>query len=88
MPTDRWMDKEVLHIYKGKPLSHKREWNMSFAITGVDLEITVLSQNEKDKYHMCRLYVESEIRHKWTCAIPIKSPMAFFTEPEPKKKKL
>ena len=41
---------------------------MSFAITGVDLEITVLSQNEKDKYHTTQhfgsvLYEQLETMH-------------------------
>ena len=28
MSIDRWMDKEdVVYIYKGKLLSHKKEWN-------------------------------------------------------------
>ena len=50
------MDKEeVLHIYKGIPLSIKENEIMSFATTGVDLDIIVLSQNEKDKYHMMSL---------------------------------
>ena len=27
MSIDRWMDKEVVHIYNGILLSHKTEWN-------------------------------------------------------------
>ena len=52
------MDKEdVVHIYNGKLLSHKKEQNniMPFAATRMDLEIVILSevsQTEKDKYHM------------------------------------
>ena len=52
------MDKEdVVHIYNGILLSHKKEI-MSFAATWMDLEITILSelsQTEKDKYHMVSL---------------------------------
>ena len=27
MPIDRWMDKDMVHIYNGILLSHKKEWN-------------------------------------------------------------
>ena len=50
------MDKEdVLHIYNGKLLSHKKEWNNAFAATGIAVEIVILSevsQKEKNKYHI------------------------------------
>ena len=27
MSIDRWMNKDVVHIYNGRLLSHKKEWN-------------------------------------------------------------
>ena len=55
------MDKEdVVHIYNGILLSHKKNEIMTFAATSRGLEIIILSkvsQKEKDKYHM--------ISHMW-----------------------
>ena len=59
MSTDRWMEEEdVLHIYNGKLLSHKKDKVMPFAAIWMELEIFILSavsQKEKDKYHMISL---------------------------------
>ena len=48
------MDQEdVVHIYNGILLSHKKDKIMPFETTLVDLEILILSkvsQKEKDKY--------------------------------------
>lgn len=53
MSISRGTDKEdVMHIYKGIPLSHKKNEIMPLAATWMDLEmITVskVSQTEKDK---------------------------------------
>ena len=57
------MDKEdVVHIYSGILLNHKKNEIMPFAATWMVLAVIILSevsQTEKDKYHM-HLYVESK----------------------------
>ena len=56
---NKWMDKkDVVYIYNGILLSHKKEWNLSFAATWMDLEgimLSEISQKEKDKYCMISL---------------------------------
>ena len=53
------MDKEdVIHIYNGILLSHKKNEMMPFAATWLQLEMIILSevnQTEKDKYHVISL---------------------------------
>ena len=61
MPIDRRMDKEdVVHIYNGILLSHKRNEIGSFVETWMNLETVIqseVSQKEKNKYriltHIC-----------------------------------
>ena len=52
-------DKEdVVHIYNGILLSHKKNEIMPFVATWMELQIIILSevsQKEKDKYHMISL---------------------------------
>ena len=62
MSIDRRMDKEdVVHIYSGILLSHKKNKIMLFAATWMDLEHVILSevsQTEKQKYHITSLIRE------------------------------
>ena len=52
-------EEDVVHIYNGILLSHKKELKiMPFAATWMDLEIIILSevsQKENDRYHMISL---------------------------------
>ena len=56
------MDKDnVVHIYNGIVLSHKKNEIMPCVATWMDLEIIILSkvsQKEKDKYHILSLICE------------------------------
>ena len=50
MSIKRGMDKEdVVHIYNGILLSHKKERKMPFAATQMDLEIVILSEVRQRK---------------------------------------
>ena len=52
------MDKDVVHTYNGKLLNHKKEQEMPFAATWMQLQIIILSEvnhKEKDIYHMIPL---------------------------------
>ena len=56
MPIDRRMDKEdVVHIYNGILLSHKKNKIRSFVEMWMDWETVIqseVSQKEKNKYRM------------------------------------
>ena len=51
------MGKDVVHIHNGILFIHKKNKIMTFAAIWMDLEIIILSQLEKDKYH--------EITYMW-----------------------
>ena len=57
MSINRGMGKDVVHIHNGILFSHKKNKIMTFAAIWIDLEIIILSQLEKDKYH--------EITYMW-----------------------
>ena len=46
------MDKDVVHVFDGILLNHKKDEIIPVATMLMDLEIAILSQTEKDKYHM------------------------------------
>ena len=53
----------MVYIFNGILLSHKKNENLAFATTWMDVENIILSeisQTEKDKYCMLSLYVESK----------------------------
>ena len=56
MSIDRWVHKEdVVRMYGGILLSHKKNEIIPLAATWMDQETAILtevSQREKDKYHM------------------------------------
>ena len=58
MSINRRVDKDVVHMYDGILLGHKKNEIMSFAATWMRLEIIVLSEisyKEKGKYYMISL---------------------------------
>ena len=64
VPINRQVDKKVVvHIYNGILLSHKKEYNLTFATVWMDLHSITLSEIillENGKYHMisltCRIW--------------------------------
>ena len=65
MSINRRLDKEdVVDLYNGILLSHKKEQNNAICSNIDDLEMIILSEvseREKDKYHVISLSVESKI---------------------------
>ena len=51
--TDEWINKSGICIQRN--ISHKKNDIMPFAATWMGLELFILSQSEKDKYHMISL---------------------------------
>ena len=54
------MDKNVVHLYSGILLSHKKEWNLVI-FRDVDILPSKVNQKEKNKFycilkHICRIY--------------------------------
>ena len=63
---DEQIKNDVVHVYNGILLSHKKNETMLFAATWIDLEIIILSAIQKRMtnttlYHS---YVESNIQQK------------------------
>ena len=67
MSIDRGTDKEdVVHIYNGILLSHKKEWNNAICsnMDGHRDYHAKWSQTEKEEYHIiAHLYVESNLKN-------------------------
>ena len=60
---------DVVCMYNGLLLSHKKNEILSVSTTWIDLEGAILSeiiQSETDKYHMISLNVDSKKQNKWT----------------------
>ena len=59
---DRWMDKEVVHIYNGILLGYKKNKILPFTTTWMDPEGIVLSEIRQRKTNATwfHLYVESK----------------------------
>ena len=59
MSINRRMDKDTVHVYDGKLLSHGENEIMPFEATWMILEIIILreaNQKEKDKYHIIYIW--------------------------------
>ena len=68
MSINRSTDKEdVVHIYSGILLSHKKEWNNAI-FSGMDANRDItpseVSQTERQMYNITYMGVESKIWHK------------------------
>ena len=59
MSIYRWKDKDVVHIYNGILLSHKKSEIMPFAATQVQLEVIILSEVRKTNQ------IPYEVIHMW-----------------------
>ena len=51
--TDEWI--KMWYTHNGILFSHKKAQNNAFTATRMQLETLILSQKEKDKYHMISL---------------------------------
>ena len=59
MFIDRGMDKDVVHIYNGILLSHKKNKIMPFSATWMDLRIIILSELSEKRQ------IPSDFIHMW-----------------------
>ena len=60
MSIDKWMDKDVPHMYSGILLSHKKNEILSCVIQ------SEVRQKEKNKYHMLtHTYIYKGSKHKF-----------------------
>ena len=56
MSIDRWVDKDVVHMYSGILLNHKKNAIMPFSVVWMDLKTIILNEvSQKVKYHMISL---------------------------------
>ena len=68
MSIDRWMDKDMVLIYDGMLLSHKKDWNNAIG-SNMDghrddhISEVILTKTNTRWYH---LYVKSKKWYKWT----------------------
>ena len=58
------MDKDVVHIYNGILLSHKKEGKMPFAATWMDLEVIIRSEVTKKKTNIIQYHLHVESKNK------------------------
>ena len=64
MFINSWTDKDVVYTYNKILLNHNKEWNN--AAKWEDVELIILSETEKDKYHMLSLICRTKKWYKWT----------------------
>ena len=69
MSIDGWMDKEdAAYIYiERELLGNRKEWNLAFVTTWMELECIMLSEISHRKTNIIRLqsYVEFKIQNRW-----------------------
>ena len=71
MSIDRWMDKDVVHIYNGILLSHKKEWNNAIDrnMAGPRDYHTKWSKSERERQIPC------DITYMWNLKYGTNEPM-------------
>ena len=62
MSIDRWMNKDVVHIYNGRLLSHKKEWNKAMCSNMDGCRDCHMSKVRQRKWNIVwyHLFVESK----------------------------
>ena len=68
MSINRWMDKDVVHIYNAILLSHKKNEIVPLAETWMDLEAVTQSESEREKQilHNITYMWDQEKWYRWT----------------------